>query len=234
MDNKYCAYRHRRLDTNKIFYIGIGLTTRPFNKYNRNKYWHNIINKTNYNIEIIAENLDWDTACELEMLLISEYGRKDLGLGLLCNMTDGGDGITGFKHSEETKLKIKKFTKERMSNPEYLQKMINNNIGSKRSEETKLKMRNSQLGKRVSEETKNKLRIHNTGKNHNEETKLKVSLNNPRRKEIINVITGIIYNSITEAAKLENISLSSLIHYLKGTRKNITNLQYYESQDNNK
>lgn len=36
------------------------------------------------------------------------------------------------------------------------------------------------------------------------------------------------YNSIAEAAKFEKISESSLIHYLKGSRKNITNLRYYE------
>jgi hypothetical protein len=102
------VYRHRRNDTNEIFYIGIGKTIkRASSKRNRNIYWNRIVNKYSYSIEIIANELTYEDACELEVFLISEYGRKDLGTGLLVNMTDGGEGIKGFKHSEEFKEKMK-------------------------------------------------------------------------------------------------------------------------------
>lgn len=32
MENNICVYRHRRLDTNQVFYVGIGTKYRPFKK----------------------------------------------------------------------------------------------------------------------------------------------------------------------------------------------------------
>ena len=44
-----CLYKHIRLDTNEIFYIGIsnGLK-RPYSTKDRNKHWNNIIKITKY------------------------------------------------------------------------------------------------------------------------------------------------------------------------------------------
>jgi hypothetical protein len=97
-----CVYRHIRLDKNEPFYIGIGSNTyRATSKNNRNKHWKNIVSKTDYEVEILFEDLSRDKAIEKEIELIKLYGRKDLGLGTLCNMTDGGDGILGLKQSKE-------------------------------------------------------------------------------------------------------------------------------------
>ena len=74
-------------------------------------------------IVIHADNLTEDQALSLEMELIAEYGRKDNGTGILRNLTDGGDGISGHSHSEETK-----------------QKMSISHTGKAHSEETKQKM----------------------------------------------------------------------------------------------
>lgn len=41
-----------------------------------------------------------------ERYLISFYGRRDLGLGILCNLTDGGEGAPGKIVSEETRKKM--------------------------------------------------------------------------------------------------------------------------------
>jgi len=98
-------YRHIRLDKNEPFYIGIAddeykNCERAYSKYYRNKHWHNIINQTNYEVEIVLENLEWKEACEKEIEFIKLYGRKDLNLGPLVNMTDGGDGFRGPKTLE--------------------------------------------------------------------------------------------------------------------------------------
>ena len=97
------VYFHKRKDTNEVFYVGIGTPKRPKSKFNRNTYWYNIVKKVGYTIEIVHEGLTWDEACEYEVKYIKDFGRKDIGKGKLVNMTDGGDGSVGFKHSEETK-----------------------------------------------------------------------------------------------------------------------------------
>ena len=90
------VYRHRRLDTFEVFYIGIGKTEkRAYSKKSRNKWWKNIILKTEYSVEIIIEDISWKEAQEVEVLLISEYGRRDLGLGNLVNLTNGGEVTQG-------------------------------------------------------------------------------------------------------------------------------------------
>jgi len=112
------VYRHRRLDTNRVFYVGIsdslrGGTHRANNKSTRNNIWKKIVNKTNYSVEIIAEDIDLEDAKELEIFLIYLYGRIDLGTGTLSNMTDGGDGAT--KPSEEAMKKRNLITSETKS-----------------------------------------------------------------------------------------------------------------------
>lgn len=133
------VYQHIRLDTNEIFYIGIGKSQkRAFSINNRNKHWHNIVNKTNYKIEILHNNIScWKLACNIEIHLIQIYGRKDLELGTLVNMTDGGDGILnskhnlGKKHSEETKLKMSIKAKQRPPfSKEHMEKLRLSCIGS--------------------------------------------------------------------------------------------------------
>ena len=97
-------YKHIRLDTNEIFYIGIGSQDkykRAFSLIKRNKFWKNIVSKTEFKVEIIEDGLTWEQACEKEKELISLYGRRDLNTGTLVNMTNGGDGTFGVKHSEE-------------------------------------------------------------------------------------------------------------------------------------
>ena len=46
-------------------------------------------------------------------------------------------------------------------------------------------------------------------------------------KKIINTKSGIIYNSIQEAAEQNNIKRATLSNYLTGRTKNKTNLKYY-------
>ena len=63
-------------------------------------------------VKKIEENVSDSFAKEFEMLLISEI--KELGIKL-TNITDGGDGGLGIKHSEESKLKTSLALKGRPS-----------------------------------------------------------------------------------------------------------------------
>ena len=102
------VYRHVRLDKNQPFYIGIGSDSkynRAYSKNNRNNYWNNIVNKFDYRVDIIMDDLTWEEACEKEKEFIELYGRIDLNMGTLVNLTNGGDGMSGICMKRETLIK---------------------------------------------------------------------------------------------------------------------------------
>lgn len=141
--NTLCVYRHIRLDTNKVFYVGIGYICRSKSKNNRNKHWLNIVKNTEYEIQVLKEKITWDEAVELEEILISWYGRQDLKTGCLVNLTNGGEGSYGMVTTIETRLKVSNKLKGKMlgkNNPFY---------GKKHSDETKEKLRNYRLGNTI-------------------------------------------------------------------------------------
>lgn len=110
------VYRHRRNDTGEVFYVGVASrSNRPYDSSHRNKYWHNIVNKAGRTVEILAKGISREDAIELEMFLIEEYGKRVDGNGCLVNITDGGDGLTGYtyKMSDEHKQKISAANKGR-------------------------------------------------------------------------------------------------------------------------
>ena len=103
------VYRHIRLDKNEPFYIGIGSDSnysRAYSRKNRNNIWHSIANKSDFKVEIMIDDISKDDACKKEMEYISLYGKIVNSTGILANMTDGGDGITGYSHNTTTKLAI--------------------------------------------------------------------------------------------------------------------------------
>ena len=174
------VYRHIRVDKNEPFYIGIGKTEkRAYDKNDRNKIWNNIINKTNYEIEILFDNITWEEACIKEQEFINLYGRIDKKSGTLCNLTNGGEGQNGIIRNEEYRNKLKQNALNRWGNEEFKEKMKMVLKGRKlppTSEATKQKLSlisKGRIGKPCSEETKEKLRLHNLGKKHSNETKLK-------------------------------------------------------------
>ena len=159
------VYRHRRLDTNEIFYVGIGKRkTRAYSKSSRNKMWMDITNKTEYSIEILAEDLELEDAKELEIFLIQEYGRKILGTGKLVNITDGGDYSNtnqGKKFSYEHKQKISQAHKGKLISEET-KKRISESKQNKSDEEKKaigLKISKSKEGSTLTESHKLKISL---------------------------------------------------------------------------
>lgn len=92
------VYRHIRLDTNEVFYVGVGFDDkfkRAYSKIGRNNKWYNILKETDYEVEIIMYDLSVEDTFKKEIEFISIHGRGDLGKGTLCNLTNGGLGVIG-------------------------------------------------------------------------------------------------------------------------------------------
>lgn len=171
------VYQHIRLDTDEVFYIGIGSDTdgkykRAYTKNGRtNPHWNHIVNKVGYRVEILKDCISREEACEEEIRLIKQYGRENINDGKLVNLTDGGEGIVGAIFSEEAKQKISKAHKGRKHSEEFKQKLRDR----KHSEETRKKISNSNKGKIPSEESILKRRKAILGRTASEETKQKMS-----------------------------------------------------------
>jgi len=112
MNNKV-VYAHKRKSDDQTFYIGIGEPSRPYYVHARSNFWNNYTNKHDWYVEILAENLKWDEACEMEIKLIEKYGRRDKGEGPLLNQTKGGDGVIDRVISDEQRKKLSEATKRR-------------------------------------------------------------------------------------------------------------------------
>jgi hypothetical protein len=99
----YYTYGHYKADSKELFYIGKGKGNRAHERDSRSDFWRNIVNKHDYTIEIFA---DWPTeeeAFEHEKFLIECF--RDLTV--LCNLTDGGEGCSGYIWTDEQKSKLK-------------------------------------------------------------------------------------------------------------------------------
>jgi hypothetical protein len=117
----YYVYLHKRKGTNKVFYVGKGTKNkngqRSESDKNRNKWWHNVVNKDGgFDVEIYKDNLNENEAFQLEKQLI-----EDIGLENLVNITEGGvGGDTLSKHPNISEIgkKISQHHKGK-NNPNY-------------------------------------------------------------------------------------------------------------------
>jgi len=152
------------------FYVGKGhgkRSTKHLTEYNlkvnSNKLFVNTIKKIQRTcghdpfIIPYKDNISEQSALELEVSMILTIGRKNLHEGPLCNLTNGGDGQSGFVFSSDMIEKMSKshighipwnkgktgvYTKETLDN------WSNTRQGKKHTEETKEKMIKSRTGQK--------------------------------------------------------------------------------------
>jgi hypothetical protein len=180
------VYRHIRLDKNEPFYIGIGSDIdykRAFSKHSRNKYWNRIVNVSEYEVEIIMDDLSKDEAKQKEIEFIALYGKKINKNGSLTNISDGGDGNAGGKHTEEAKRKIAEanklkdyssFDRSFTKTKEYKEKISLINKGRKMPDSMRQKTSERMKNRIMTEDQKQKLRELRLGTKMSEETRLKM------------------------------------------------------------
>lgn len=134
----FYVYQYLREDGTP-YYIGKGKGNRAHYK-GKHERIRKPIDKSR--IVIIESGLLESEAIDLEIKLIAKYGRKDIGTGILQNMTDGGDGVSGAKFGRPPE--------------ERILKIANANRGKKRTDEVKKKLSEIHTGKKDSAETKAK------------------------------------------------------------------------------
>lgn len=161
----YYLYRHIRLDKDEPFYIGVGtmrmdgrrkcnsyIYCRAYEKSGRNKYWQRIVAKTKYVVEIMLEDSSKEFIFEKEKEFISIYKKRREG-GTLCNLTKGGEGISGYKYTEEQRAVCS-----------VRAKIVNPNTGKRLSETHRKRISEGNTGKNMSESAKHKYQNRPYGK----------------------------------------------------------------------
>ena len=128
----FYAYVHARPGTTGaegLFYVGKGKGARYKDFSHRNPHHKNIVAKHGASNILTGrmECSDEATAMQLEQGLIKCLRRSGISL---ANVTAGGEGLTGHRHSDETKAKMRAAR-----------------LGKPRSAETKQKLREANLGK---------------------------------------------------------------------------------------
>lgn len=201
------------------FYVGKGSNDRShrihshYGKYTQYKI--NKIEKSGF-IPIIIKQynlISENDAFIFESKMINDIGRSDKKSGPLCNHTNGGGGITGYKHTDETKEKIRitslgrKHTEKTKKRLSILNKLI---TGEK----------TSMYGKHHTEETKEKIRNSNIGKCRSDSFKYKNAIAH-RKSYFIKTPDGntIKVNNLPEFCIIHNVNKGNMSSMLNGKRK---------------
>ena len=212
----YYTYAYLRKDRTP-YYIGKGCRDRIYSS--------NItINKPKDKSRIIflKQNLTEEEAFKHEIYMISVFGRKDLGTGILHNKTDGGEGSSGIVRSEECKKKISKSNKGKKRTEEFKSKMRAIHTGRKRrpfTEETKEKLSQSQMGEKNSF----------YGRRHTEEIKRKIKESKEVKSFSVISPTGEIIHSknVNQFCRDNNLYSSCFSNLLSGKLKSHKGFRLY-------
>jgi hypothetical protein len=165
-DPVFYVYEHWRSDTGQPFYVGKGFKKRAYQMTMRNRHHmfaQDYLKRIGALIEvkIVAVYLTEREALDLEIELIEKWLTSGCKL---VNITKGGDGPTGRKHTEEWKRAMSERMKGRKMSPEARAKIAASAIGNKRG-----------LGKKKPQHVVDAMRALFTGKPKSEETKRKIS-----------------------------------------------------------
>jgi len=151
----YYTYAYLR-ENGTPYYIGKGSGNRAYNSRDRAVR----LPSDSSRILILKKNLTEEEAFRHECYMIYIFGRKNNNTGILRNSTDGGEGPSGYRHSEETIQKIR----EAMNRPETkasINEALRNRVCS---HETRLKLSKLHKGRKHSQEFRDKISRFQTGR----------------------------------------------------------------------
>ena len=232
-ENNYKVYIHINKTNGKRYY---GITKQEpkkrwqnGKKYGNNDHFTNAINYygwDNFDHIVIARGLTEEEAKWLEIELIREFDTTNRDKGY--NITKGGEGTNGYKHTEETRKNIGKIHKGKTLSEETRKKLSeamkgkNSPMkGKTHTEETRKNISEAMKGKTLSEETRKKLSESHKGKN------------NPSAKRIYCVELDMYFDTVTEASEYVGCHRSNISSVLIGNRKTCKGYHWLYAEDRN-
>ena len=230
----YSVYKIINNITNKLYFgytsTTVDLRWKKHCASKRNFYISNCINKYGSENFTVKRLYEFGTAAEAkttEIYLIARHQtnmcRYPEGDGM--NMTDGGEGSHGFRHSLTSIEKMKNVQQNRSQ--QWKDRISVGHKGKILSEEHKLKIGNSGKGKKWGEAAKKKITGSNNhfyGKHHNEQTKETLRLSKQHLTKSVRQLTlsGEViqtFQSIREAGEFINTDIRNIIGACKGRSK---------------
>lgn len=180
----FYTYAHYTKDTKQLFYIGKGRGKRAWQHFGRNNHWKHKVAKHGVSVEILAKWSTEQKAFEHEKFLISCFK------GSLVNLTDGGEGTSGFVPKEEQREKVRKAL-----------------TGVPLTDKRK---------KNISDSLKNR----NLSEEHASKSRATLAKNRElSKKKVFCKTSNTLYLSVTEAATAEKVDTSSIVKACKGILK---------------
>jgi NUMOD3 motif len=148
-------------------YVGKGRGRRTEDQSRRptNSYLKSIIEKTHLPLICIKirDGLSESDAFDLEVIFIAAIGRRKHG-GTLANMTDGGEGITGARHTDESKGKIRAANLGKKWGPDFSEKIKAGN-----TEAVRLVRSQKMKDRKLSQQHRERIREANFGQKRSDE-----------------------------------------------------------------
>ena len=210
-ENNYKVYIHINKTNGKRYY---GITKQEpkkrwqnGKKYGNNDHFTNAINYygwDNFDHIVIARGLTEEEAKWLEIELIREFDTTNRDKGY--NITKGGEGTNGYKHTEETRKNIGKIHK-----------------GKTLSEETRKKL--SEAMKRKNSPMK--------GKTHTEETRKNISeaMKGKGTTRVYCIELNLYFDTVTEASEYVGCSVQNISKVLGKSNKTAKGYHWLRAKD---
>lgn len=161
---QFYVYIHKKPDGTPV-YVGKGHGKRAYKLHGRNPYHQSVLDKYKGQIIVEVTNCESEQAAfELEKIYVKQL--RDQGCRL-ANMTDGGEGHSGFQQSQETKDKrsnrLKQFYASDAGKSKN-QELNRHRTGRKNTDATKHKMSLAAKGKQKSLSHSHNLSLSRVGK----------------------------------------------------------------------
>jgi hypothetical protein len=198
----FYVYEHIRLDTNTVFYVGKGKGRRCFEARRRNQHWKRVVSKAGgFDVRIVVDKIDEELAFLAEQELIAKLKLQGF---TLTNITDGGEGTSGYQHTDEARIKFSKTMSRTMQT--YKHTLKERQLGENNS------AKKAGVGDKISKAL--------TGRKLSEETKRKIGLPRGKNPKAIKVsLDGKQFSCIKDMAEVLEIPYTTLVNRMRKMKK---------------